>query len=92
MFSLVTFLLFMSLLIHDIKPLKVVVLLLIFSSKPHNLYSPRHEANTNKRREVPNTQMYPPESKRNDPRGNDIGLEMLQQRLKAANLIVLSLC
>ena len=43
------------------------------------------------RREVPNTQMYPPESNRNAPSGYDIGLDIAQHRLKAASLIVLSL-
>ena len=67
------------------------VLLFIFSSKPQSLYNPKQEAIANNKREVPNTQMYPPESKRNAPSGYDIGLDMAQHRLKAASLIVLSL-
>ena len=65
--------------------------LFIFSSKPQSLYNPKQEANANNRREVPNTQMYPPESNRNAPSGYDIGLDIAQHRLKAANLMVLSL-
>ena len=54
---------------HGTEPLKVDVSLLIFSSNPQSLYNPKQEANENIKRELPNTQMYPPESNRNAPSG-----------------------
>ena len=74
-----------------VKPINLVSFGSIFSLKPHKAQRPNIEAMTNKNRDAEKTQMYPPESKRSDPTGYDIGCDTLQHRLTAPSLIILSL-
>ena len=72
-------------------PRNLTLFLPIFSSKFQSFQRPRTAAMRKRSKEVAITQTYPPELKRAAPRGNEMGRETDQQKLRTDSRIILSL-